>query len=498
MQKKREICDYREKLDKTLSSLELTNQESLKSLLRNQLCSSSSQECNEEILDKKTSDASKLLSKLRSVKMADHQVSKSTNDGDWKLKHDYEDCRVMYREGLEGSPFHTMLVEGYMDGPIHDCLCVSWEATLYQKWWPQFAFPPFRILQSKCLQKVGIGEQICLARMKVPWPLSDREILVHYFFFEYFKDDLVVILLNTISDVDSIGVSTNDSTKNVIPESLDAVRIDLVGGFVLQKVTPQRSYFRTIADLDIKLDFVPPSLINFISRQLIGNGFRLYKKSVASVAKFDEDYTRALADPLYTKIRQALYSTDKVIEEEPKLEAKEVDVESLSKNNGDAIVSESEPVHCRKATPEIVEEEVEEDFQESVSSEDGNVITKTHVDIGRRFCISPEVEQALGTLERVIYMVRNRTPIQEAEELSPNRPDDHVKQVSLLENFVSVPQRSQKQDFSTTTVTRETSGFSQEEKEIEQEYGILNNKDKNSSLLRKRSKPRCFAFRSWR
>lgn len=34
--------------------------------------------------------------------------------------------------------------------------------------------------------------------MKVPWPLSDREILVHYFFFEYFKDDLVVILLNTV------------------------------------------------------------------------------------------------------------------------------------------------------------------------------------------------------------------------------------------------------------------------------------------------------------
>lgn len=79
-----------------------------------------------------------------------------------QLKHDHEDCRVMYREGLEGSPFHTLLVEGYMDGPIQDCkffpllqyfrvlkhdyasdvnwsyddagLCVSWEATLYQKW----------------------------------------------------------------------------------------------------------------------------------------------------------------------------------------------------------------------------------------------------------------------------------------------------------------------------------------------------------------------------
>lgn len=37
------------------------------------------------------------------------------------MKHDHEDCRVMYREGLEGSPFHTLLVEGYMDGPIQDC-----------------------------------------------------------------------------------------------------------------------------------------------------------------------------------------------------------------------------------------------------------------------------------------------------------------------------------------------------------------------------------------
>jgi len=35
--------------------------------------------------------------------------------------------------------------------------------------------------------------------------------------------------------------------------------------------------------MDVKLDFVPPSLINFISRQLIGNGFRLYQKVVDSL-----------------------------------------------------------------------------------------------------------------------------------------------------------------------------------------------------------------------
>lgn len=41
-------------------------------------------------------------------------------------------------------------------------------------------------------------------------------------------------------------------------------------------------FCRTIANMDVKLDFVPPSLINFISRQLIGNGFRLFQKVVDS------------------------------------------------------------------------------------------------------------------------------------------------------------------------------------------------------------------------
>lgn len=30
--------------------------------------------------------------------------------------------------------------------------------------------------------------------------------------------------------------------------------------------------------MDIKLDFVPPSFINFVSRKLVGAGFKLYKK----------------------------------------------------------------------------------------------------------------------------------------------------------------------------------------------------------------------------
>lgn len=34
--------------------------------------------------------------------------------------------------------------------------------------------------------------------MKPPWPLSTREAIVHYYLFEYFQDDLIIVLLKTV------------------------------------------------------------------------------------------------------------------------------------------------------------------------------------------------------------------------------------------------------------------------------------------------------------
>ncbi|XP_022634016.1 uncharacterized protein LOC111241249 [Vigna radiata var. radiata] len=222
-------------------------------------------------------------------------------------------------------------------------LCLSCESFLYKKWWPQFTIPSFKVLVAERLQRVQIGEHISLVRMKVPWPLSTREAIVHYYLFEYFQDDLVVVLLNTVSESTSIDNFNMDAT----PEAKDAVRIDLLGGYAMQKVTSERSYFRIIGNLDIKLDFVPPTLINFISRQLIGSGFRLYQKVVYSFQIYlfhysmvvasmlgnhkDKDISKALEDPLYVRIREAL-----VIGEELKQDASFVPAEGLiqSEQNG--------------------------------------------------------------------------------------------------------------------------------------------------------------------
>ncbi|XP_041027835.1 uncharacterized protein LOC121267823 isoform X1 [Juglans microcarpa x Juglans regia] len=432
MEEKQMITQYRERLDKTLSSPDLTNEETLKTLVKNQLLHSL--EDGTEVIERRTAEVSYFLDMLRSASTDDNEGLNASerSRAEWKLKQDSNDFRVMYREGPEGTPFHTLLAEGYADGPVDVCLCTSWESTLYKKWWPQSSVPTFKILSCKCLQKVQIGEQICSVRMKVPWPLSTREAIVHYFMFEYFQDDLIVVLLNTISHSESIDIITHGFTSEGIPEENDAVRIDVIGGFALQKVDSERSYFRTITNMDIKLDFIPPSLINFVSRQLIGNGFRLYQKVLSSMSKSDKDFIMALGDPLYGKIRDVLYPTNvpkRAVEgEEVKADTGLLPKEHLIASKQDDLmdasqevhnnyhVSESEPESERvtdgKAFGEIEEEENEENSHFEEDSKDIDRIStkefgdRCNVNGTRNILIRPEVEQALGTLENIILVVR--------------------------------------------------------------------------------------------
>ncbi|XP_012485709.1 uncharacterized protein LOC105799603 isoform X2 [Gossypium raimondii] len=415
MEKKKAISQYRERLDDTLSSAELTDPETLKTLVKNQIlryAQHEKEEFSEHLLDKRAQEVSNFLDMLRSTSVDDHQVSESseTSHGEWKLKHDNEEFRVMYREGPHGTPFHTLLVEGYVDGPLDVCLCISWESPLYKKWWPQSSFPPFKVTSSTCLQKIRIGEQIALVRVKVAWPLSAREALVHYFFFEYFQDDLIVILVNTISDVNDIDKATHGFTNDGIPEAKDVVRIDVVGGFALQKVNNERSYF---------------------SLQCL--------QTVASVTNSDEDYSKALGDPLFCLIRGALFSNNKSgevpeaqeIKREPDILPKENEIvpnENVIVDIQDGTHDAEPEVHAnepagesppkiaqdakRKAFGEIEEEESEEStcLEESIKAANqpstNSFADSSGVNAKQRVSIRPEVEEALGTLEKAISIVR--------------------------------------------------------------------------------------------
>ncbi|KAL3642784.1 hypothetical protein CASFOL_013599 [Castilleja foliolosa] len=434
MEPKSNISDYRSKLDNTLASPELTNYETIHTLVKNQILQSSGsqlEEYTENVVEKRSKEMFNFLGMLRSASVTEKSIDESQTS--WKIKQDTDEYRVMYREGEQGTPFHTLLVEGYVDGPLDVCLCISCESDLYRRWWPQSVVPTFKVVSSQCVQNVRVGEQISLVRMKVSWPLSSREALVHYFTLEYFKDGLIVVLLNTISDLESIDKSTHGFTREGIPDAEDVVRIDVVGGFAIQKVTADRSYFRTIANMDIKLDFVPPAFINFVSRQLIGSGFKLYKKEITSVSKGDEKFREALKDPMYTRIHEALYSKNTPLgspalqEQNPEAHG---DNNRVKENNdsddrvvidlgaGNALNDRKVPDEITELddiiTNEIIEEEVKFDVTNVVTSNEVKQDIRTSNDIKELFgtgiknkvSISPEVRRALGTLEKAISMLR--------------------------------------------------------------------------------------------
>ncbi|KAK7392720.1 hypothetical protein VNO78_21166 [Psophocarpus tetragonolobus] len=438
MEKKRKIVQYRERLDKTLASHDLTNDEMLKKLVRSQLLPSSEPEIEgyrDKLVEIKTAEVSHFLDMLRSAS-SDESGRSNISHTDWKLKQDGEEFRVMYREGPEGTPFHTMLVEGFVDGPVDVCLCISWETHLYKKWWPQSTIPTFKILSTECLQKTRIGEQLSLVRVKVSWPLSLREAIVHYYLFEYFQDDLVVVLTNSVPDSKNVTGTLCGFNSEAIPEAKDVVRVDLVGGFALQKVTSERSYFRTIANMDIKLDFVPPSLINFITRHLIGNGFRLYQKTVSSIMSHDKgEFSKALGDPLYVRIREALYNTSgskamnggelllvasvlpaEDLDESKHGEEKDASEEDMSNqyaNNVTQMAMNTEVLESSRTFGEIVEVDCEEIVQSDEDDEEVKDIPKMEVDPivqrGKRSVyIRSEVEQAIETLDKAISVVREQ------------------------------------------------------------------------------------------
>ncbi|XP_047332635.1 uncharacterized protein LOC124936199 [Impatiens glandulifera] len=410
VEKKQNISQYRGRLDRTLASEELTNEESIKFLVKNQVLKSI--ECQNEVrtetvIEKKAKEVSSFIQMLKSASEYDDDIAqkKTPVHGDWKIKQDTEECRVMYREGPEGTPLHTLLVEGYVDGTTDICLCLSWEINLYKKWWPQFTVPTFKILLTECLQKVGTDEQISLVRMKVPWPLSTREVVVRMFEFEYFKDGLIIVLFNSISDSDIVDTSTHGFSQEMIPKAQDVTRIDVVGGFAIQKVNEERSYFRTIANMDLKLEFVPPAFINFTSRQIIGSGFKLYQKKVALVSKGgDEDFTKALTHPIYNRVRESLYSKIKEPESFPMEEVTEM-AEPILENEFQSLSEDITIIPDQKFTTEI--QEIEEEL-EVIETSNFKEHVKQRISFNgvNRIQISPEVKQALETLEQAIFVVR--------------------------------------------------------------------------------------------
>ncbi|KAI3882421.1 hypothetical protein MKW92_040299 [Papaver armeniacum] len=351
-----------------LASHDLSNGEAIKCRLKNELLHSSpseNQDYVEIIVDKGGKEVLNCLDMLRSV-----------GDGDWKLKQDTDEYRVMYREGPQGAPLHSLLVEGFVDGPMDVCVCLGWEVALFHRWWPQFNFPTFKIIESKCVQKVRIGEQIALVRGCCALFLKS----------EFLEDDLLIFVLNSVTDTKSVDRSTHGFTNDGIPE----VKISRI--------------------------LFPCHLLIFLLRQIVGSGFKLYKKCIFEYMKVGITRIELKMDsepdiPMVEKSAHNCHGKSGT-------ESLPVDTTVTAKTSlGDHLFIQSKQedtsVSGQTSQHGIEDEEIE---QHTKSEEAGNEILSIDQSSSRsqseqiskekKVVISPEVEHALGILNNIISMVR--------------------------------------------------------------------------------------------
>lgn len=358
-----------------------------------------------------------LLELLRSASGEEnHKLAMAAEDETpiegWKLKHDTGQLRVMYREGQEGTPFHTLLAEGFVNSPITSALCLAWDAPSYNLWWPQVTVPTFKIIESRWIKRGFHGEDVSLIRVKVPWPLAAREVLMCAFEVEVFDEELILVLLHSLPNTEE---SLHGLKPSDIPDtSSNVVRMDLAGGFALQKISAEQSYFRTVANLDIKLDFVPPWVINFISRQLIGLGFKLYEKTLISINKEGSSghFQKLIeTEPMYAHIRKGLQSK--------KAKSNGIEV-SLRKDtaqkrpfSGDASkATKSSKLEEREVSPNNAVSSSSNEIA-PVPTEEGLSTAGVPSIAAEQSCdvavgVDPEVQKALDVLDKMISLVQSR------------------------------------------------------------------------------------------
>lgn len=302
----KKVEEYRKRFDMSLLGEKLVNAESLKSLVRKQiLCSAGEKERGlvDYLVRKRTAEVSDVLDMLRSG-AENYAPLPHKPFPKWKVKQDNEKFRAMYRAGLGGTAIHTITVDGYVDAPLDACLYVSFETSLYPIGFPESRF--HKLTTDYC-KRIRLGEQVALLRAKLAWPLSDRELLLHFSVLEYYEDDLIIVLLNSVSEKENFHKEVDGFSIDEIPKPGNALRVDFVGGVAFQKISDNRSFLRLILDVDIKISYVPKTVVNFVTGKLAATAFRLYDKWVASISEGKGNQRWEMENPLCQRIRDALY-----------------------------------------------------------------------------------------------------------------------------------------------------------------------------------------------
>ena len=177
------------------------------------------------------------------------------------------------------------------------------ESQLYASWLPSWTMPKLKFSRTEKLDQRGRCSQLLLVTVECPWPFSTREVVLDALAFDDIDESgVVAVLLNSCDCDDDERVPPIDHKYG------QCTRVDFHGGFLFRAIPSEGEAWKNarekhedemivsfIFNIDPKISYVPVSIIQFVTRTVIGTLWGMFMK-IASKVKNGEmkDHAEAI------------------------------------------------------------------------------------------------------------------------------------------------------------------------------------------------------------
>lgn len=213
----------------------------------------------------------------------------------WK-PHSVDDAgNGTYYRGEAAMSSHSFKVVGTVEADLVALACVLLELDLYKEWFP-FCYA------SELLADEGRFSKSSMFAIRVPWPLSNREVCISGFGLDDLEHSQIV--------VKAAGIEWPVVTRG-------AVRADIhLCGFHVQALGRTSSRITYFVNIDPHVPHLPPFILNWINGQLMREMLRQLSKAAKGAAcSSSAYYKRREARPdVYRYLRERADETIEQLE----------------------------------------------------------------------------------------------------------------------------------------------------------------------------------------
>ncbi|CAL6344815.1 unnamed protein product [Bathycoccus prasinos] len=259
------------------------------------------EEEEEELKDTKEKEKEKLVKYvLEKAKQSESFIEMlredAEKDSSWETQKSFSFCgrdqtKIYYKTMENDTKLILRVDQAIKREMLIPVLATLNESQLYASWLPSWTMPKLKFSRTEKLDQRGRCSQLLLVTVECPWPFSTREVVLDALAFDDIDESgVVAVLLNSCDCEDDERVPAIDHKFG------QCTRVDFHGGFLFRAIPSEGEAWKKarekhedemivsfIFNIDPKISYVPVSIIQFITRTVIGTLWGMFMKIASKV-----------------------------------------------------------------------------------------------------------------------------------------------------------------------------------------------------------------------